>query len=182
MHGMMSTGGEPYALPIRNAWNGVWGEIPGAVMTGDGTLLNRETFNWAEWEPKVGSNDDALEMIRTVTALRRGPGRDFLVYGRMQRPARVDFELMSREHEGRRYEVPAVAHAAWQAPDGRFGIVLANWTTETQTVTIAEPRLGDRVAVHISGRTLERELLSVVDSRITVDLPCLNCMLMERGE
>ena len=182
MHGMMSTGGEPYALPIRNAWNCVWGEIPGAVMTGDGTLLNRETFNWAEWEPKVGSNDDALEMIRTVTALRRGPGRGFLVYGRMQRPARVEVELVGRDHDGHHYEVPAVAHAAWQAPDGRFGIVLANWTTETQTVTIAEPRLADRVAIHISGRTLERELLPVVDSQITVDLPCLNCLLMESRE
>ena len=77
--GMMSIGPEPFSLPIRNAWNGVLGEIPGAVMTGDGTLLNRETSNWAPWRPKVGNNDDALEMIRAVTAIERGPGRDFLV-------------------------------------------------------------------------------------------------------
>ena len=76
MHGMMGYGPEPYHLPIRNAYNGVLGEIPGAVMIGDGTLLNKNTGNWAPWEPRVGSDDDALEMIRTVTAMRRGPGRD----------------------------------------------------------------------------------------------------------
>jgi hypothetical protein len=153
MHGMMSTGGEPYALPIRNAWNGVLGEIPGAVMTGDGALLNRETFNWADWEPKVGSNEDSLAMIRTITAMRRGQGRDFLVYGRMQRPARVEgIEVLEWEHGGRHYAVPAVAHAAWQAPDGRHGVVLANWTTEERTVTVVDERLGANAIVHVFGR------------------------------
>jgi len=178
LHGMMSTGGEPFALPIRNAWNGVWGEIPGAVMTGDGALLNRETFNWAEWEPKIGSNDDCLEMVRTVTALRRGPGRDFLVYGRMARPARVETEVLSWEHNGRSYEVPAVADAAWQAPDGRFGIVLANWTTQTQTVTIIESRLGTRASVHVCGRTEEHKSQRIADGQLTVSLPELSCGLV----
>ena len=58
-------------------------------MIGDGTLLNKDTFNWAPWENPVGNNDDSLEMIRTATALRRGPGKDFLVFGRMQRPAKT---------------------------------------------------------------------------------------------
>ena len=180
LHGMMSTGGEPYALPIRNAWNGVWGEIPGAVMTGDGTLLNRETFNWAEWEPKVGSDRDSLEMIRTVTALRRGPGRDFLVYGRMARPAHAETELLNWEHDGRSYEVPAVAHAAWQAPDGRFGIVLANWTTQTQTVNIADQRLGAQASFHVYGPTEEHEGRRIADGQLMVSLPALSCGLVAR--
>jgi len=178
LHGMMSTGGEPYALPIRNAWNGVWGEIPGAVMTGDGALLNRETFNWAEWEPKLGSNDDSLEMIRTVTALRRGAGRDFLVYGRMQRPARVEVEVMNWQHDGRSYEVPAVAHAAWQAPDGRFGVVLANWTAEPRAVTITDPRLGQRAGIHICGPTQECEIRELSGGQLQADLPPLSCALV----
>ena len=180
LHGMMSTGAEPYALPIRNAWNGVWGEIPGAVLTGDGTLLNRETFNWAEWEPKVGSDRDCLEMIRTVTALRRGAGRDFLVYGRMERPARVETEVLNWEHSGRSYKVPAVAHAAWQAPDGRFGIVLANWTTQTQTATIVEPRLGAQASVHVCGRTEEHGSRRIADGQLTVSLPGLSCGLVAK--
>jgi hypothetical protein len=180
INGMMSTGSEPFKVPISTAWNCVWGEIPGAVITGDGTLLNRETFNWAEWEPKIGSNDDALEMIRTVTAMRRGPGRDFLLYGRMQRPGEVNAEVMSWEHNDRTHEVPAVADAAWQAPDGRFAIILANWTTETQAAAIADSRLGDRVTVNVCGPEQEQATHSVTDGKLTVSVPRLSCALVEK--
>jgi hypothetical protein len=182
MHGMMSTGGEPFALPIRNAWNAVLGQIPGAVMTGDGELLNRETFNWAPWEPKVGSNDDSLEMIRTVTAMRRGPGRSFLVYGRMQRPAEVEgLRTIEWEHGGRQYAVPALAHAAWQAPDGRHGVVLANWTAEEQRVTVHDARLGEAVAIHTCGREVSTATAAVTEARVPVTVPPLGCVLVRHG-
>jgi len=173
---MMSTGGEPYALPIRNAWNLVLGEIPGAVLTGDGTLLNRETFNWADWEPKVGSNDDSLQMLRTATQMRRGPGRDFLVLGRMLRPADVQCEVRTWEHGGKRYEVPAVAHAAWEAPDGRKALILANWTTEPRTVTIHDARLGD--AVQVSASDAETVTQSSSEGSLSVTVPKLGCVLV----
>lgn len=179
MHGMMSVGYEPYALPMRTAYNCVIGEIPGAVMTGDGTLLNRETFNWAEWEPKVGNNDDALEMIRTVTAMRRGPGRDFLVYGRMMRPARVEgIERIEWEWAGRRHSVDAVFHAAWQAPDGRPGIVLANWTAKDSTATIEDERLARPAKVHTCGQQMSTEAVEDLD-QLTVTIPALGVVLVE---
>ncbi len=179
MHGMMSTGAEPYHLPIANAWNGVLGEIPGAVMTGDGTLLNRDTFNWALWEPKVGSNDDGLEMMRTVTALRRGAGREFLVHGRMQRPAEVGgVETLCWDQDGRHYEVPAVAHAAWQAPDGRLGVVLANWTNEPRTVTVGDARLGSPVTIHSCGRETTTAEVAPGEHGVDVAVPPLGCVLL----
>lgn len=174
-HGMMSLGPEPVAIPARTAWEFVWGEIVGAVMIGDGTLLNRETSNWAEWEPRVGSNEDALEMMRTATALRRGAGRDFLVYGRMQRPAEVGgIEVREWEYEGRAHAVPAVAHCAWQAPDGRHAVALANWTTAPQTVMVQDARLGQSPVLHVCARTDAEQ--TVQDQ--TVTLPPLSCALL----
>jgi hypothetical protein len=173
-HGMMSYGPEPYAIEARTAWECVWGEIVGAVMTGDGTLLNRETGNWEEWEPKVGNNDNALEMLRTATALRRGAGRDFLVYGRMQRPAAVSCQLCEWEYNGRQHSVPAVAHCAWQAPDGRHGIALANWTIEPRTVTVKDARLGQSAVLHVCGRANEEQAAAGE----TLTLPPLSCALL----
>ncbi len=179
MHGMMSTGAEPHALPIRNAWNGVLGEIPGAVMIGDGTLLNRETFNWAEWEPKVGSNEDALEMIRTVTAMRRGPGRNFLVYGRMQRPAKVmGVDIVRWQWQSRQLEVPAVAHACWQAPNGQHGVVLANWTAENRFVRLSDPRLGAQATVHTCARSMAATPATMGEGTLDLVLPPLSCVLV----
>jgi len=178
MHGMMSTGPEPHSLPIRTAWLGVWGEIPGAVITGDGTLLNRDTFNWAPWEPKVGNNDHALEMIRVVTAMRRGHGRDFLVYGRMLRPASVECDTVAWETDGRSHAVPALAHAAWQAPDGRTAMALANWTAEERRVAVSDARLGDGVTMHVCARESASLQCDTQRGRLEVTLPALSCAIV----
>ena len=179
MHGMMGYGPEPYHLPIRNALNGVLGEIPGGVMIGDGTLLNKDTGNWADWQPPVGSDDDALEMIRTITAMRRGPGREFLVFGRMQPPASIDgIETICWQYDGRDREVPAVFHAAWQSPAEALGIAMANWTAGEQTVTTIDPRLGRQATVHIAGPTLTSDVIDITNAGVTVTLPPLACALV----
>ena len=179
IQGMMSVGPEPYSLPIRSAWNCVLGEIPGGVMTGNGTLLNRETGNWAPWQPKVGNNEDALEMIRTVTAMRRGQGRDFLVYGRMQHPAAVSgVHMVKWEKDGRKYSVPAIAHASWQAPNGRYGVVLANWTTESQSVGVSNARFGKSATVHVCGKKTEVSTVVADQDGFHVTLPPLSCELI----
>ena len=179
IQGGFGTGPEPYHLPIRNAYNAVIGEIPGAVMKGDGALLNKDTMNWAPWEPQVGSNEDAFEMLRTTTALRRGPAKDFLVYGRMCSPSSVaGIEVMRWHNGGKYHQIPAVFHAAWQAPDGRFGLVLANWTGKTQEVQVSEPRLGGEAIQHTSSQQMESKSFVANEQRIKISLPRLSCALV----
>ena len=152
-------------------------------MTGDGTLLNRDTGNWAHWTPKVGNNDDALEMLRCVTAMRRGPGRDFLVYGRMQHPASVaGVKMVKWEKDGRKYAVPAVAHASWQAPNGRYAVVLANWTTESCSVVVSGSRLGKSAALYVCGKKTEASTAVAAQDGFHVTLPPLACVLVANGE
>lgn len=179
LHGMMSIGPEPYSLPMRAAWNGVLGEIGGAVLTGDGTLLNRETGNWAPWTPKVGSEDDAFAMMRAASHIRGGVGREFLVYGRMERPAEVDAETITWLWDGRSHSAPAIAHAAWRAAAGGLGLVLANWTQEAQPVRVRDGRLGGEVTVHSYawGETATRQ--AVEDGTLELVLEPLSFALVE---
>ena len=74
---------------MRNAWNLVIGELPGGVLTPSGRLLDRDTVNWAPWDAPVEDADAGLAVLRHGLALRRGAGRDHLVFGRMERTARV---------------------------------------------------------------------------------------------
>jgi len=182
MHGMMSPAPEPYHLTIANAYNGVVGVIPGAVMIGDGTLLNKDSWNWAPWEPRIGSNDDSLEMIRTVSAIRRGVGKAFLVYGRMLTPLRVDsIRRIAWQTGSRNYQIDAVFHSAWCAVDGRLAVVLANWTADPQEVAVVDSRLGKRATLHIAGRTKEKRSVTVQDGRLPLTLPPLSFTLIECG-
>ena len=179
IQGGFGRGPEPYHMPTRNAYNLVVGEIPGAVMKGDGKLLNWDTGNWAPWEPDVGDNDDSLAMLASTAALRRGPAKDFLVFGRMQSPVKLNgVEIQRWQHGGTDHQIPAVFDGAWRAPDGRFGVVLANWTTSLQKVALVEPRLGARVVQHVShGQVTSTE--RYVDGSLAVVLPPLSCVLLE---
>lgn len=180
IQGGFGMGPEPYHLPIRNAYNLVVGEIPGAVMKSDGTLLNLDSADWAPWDVEAGSNDDAVEMLAATTALRRGPAADFLVYGRMMQPAQVgEVRTMRWQHDGKDHQIPAVFHAAWQAPDGRLGLVLANWTTETQEVAVSDSRLGPTVTQHGSARSLDSQTRQTSSGELSVTLPALSCTLLD---
>jgi hypothetical protein len=182
LQGGMGMGPEPHHLETRNACNAVLGQLPGAVLTGDGSLLNKDTGNWAPWKPKVGSDQAGLEMIRTTLALRRGPGRPFLVLGRMLRPAAVQgIATIVWERDGRAHRIPAVFHAAWQSPDGRFGLVLANWTSRPRTIRLADRRLGANWLEHRSGKTLTQQRRSGrrAGGRIAITVPARGCTLLE---
>ena len=181
LQGGMGMGPEPHHLPIRNACNAVLGEIPGAVMIGDGTLLNKDTGNWANWEPRVGSDDDAVAMLRSVTATRRGAGRDFLLFGRMLRDAEVEgIRTIAWEQNSRMHRIPAVFHAAWQAPDGRTGVVLSNWTGRPQKISLRDDRLGRRPVAHYSGRRLTSQTFMKARTGTTLEIivPPLGCALI----
>ena len=143
LQGMMGNAPEPYHLAIRSAANCVMGSIPGGVLVGDGTLLDKDTNNWANWEPRYENQDNAFAMIRSVLELRRGAGKEFLVFGRMIRPAQVDgIEAVEWEWRGRKNRIPSVFHSAWQTADGKPGVVLANWTDRERKVKVTDGRLG----------------------------------------
>ncbi len=176
IQGGFGMGPEPFHMPIRTAYNLVVGEIPGAVLTGDGRLLNYDTENWAPWEPYIGSNDDALASLRSATALRRGPARDWLVFGRMQRPLATEgIDLVIWEYNARVHRIPALYQRCWQAPDGRLGVVLANWGTIEREVTLRDARLAGTWQLHTSGQTLEAR-----EGALTATVPPLGAVLIHQ--
>jgi len=119
-------------------------------------------------------------MLRSTAALRRGRGRDYLVYGRMRRPAQVTgVRIVHWESNGQAHKIPAVFHSAWQSPQGRFGVVLANWTDEKQAVSIADARLGNQITTCVSEREINTAKSQVKQGAIAVSIPPLSCALLE---
>ena len=172
----------PYHVQLQSAGNLVMGQITGAILTGDGTLLNRGENNhwWAPWSPPVGNNDDGLAMLRCTTALRRGKAKDYLVYGRMLRPSEIaGIKIVHWESDGLVRNIAAVLHSAWQTPEGRFGIVLANWTNETQSVSISDARLGKQIVETISAQVVKTSARRSNPGKLPVTLPSLSCILLE---
>ncbi len=180
IQGSFGYGPDPYYTSTRNAYNFVTGAIPASILTGTGQLLNREGDPWAAWEPPMGNEDDTWEVFRTTTALRCGKAHDFLVYGRMERPANIDgIVTKSWLYKERENRIPAVFHSAWSSPNGRFGIVLANWTSEGQTVHIHDRRLGPRYVKTVSATEMASTTHTAGTAAVEVLLPPLSCVLLE---
>ncbi len=96
------------------------------------------------------SPDDAdpalLDLFLRASRLAAGSARRYLVGGRMLRPPSVDspaltfawldFDLVTGAFEVRQRSAPSVLGSAWQAADGRRGILIANLAGSAQSVTV----------------------------------------------
>jgi hypothetical protein len=97
----------------------------------------------------------------------------------MLAPARVEgIQTMRWQQGGRDHRIPAVFHAAWQSPDGRRAVALANWTSEAQSVAVVDERLGARVEMRTSAQTLELRVVQADRGVLTLSLPPLSCALV----
>ena len=84
--------------------------------------------------------------------------------------------MVSWEHEGRKYGVPAIFHATWQPPDGRVAVVLANWTGFPRVIGVKEPRLGNEIIAHCPGFAPGPMRVAVpAGGKICADLPPWSC-------
>jgi len=182
LQGMMGNAPEPYHLALRTAANCVLGGIPGGVLAGEGRLLDKDTNNWAPWEPYI-EESDYYGLIRAVSALRRGPGRDFLVFGRMMRPAEVtDVAKKTWRFEDRDNTLDTVFHTAWRSPGGKHGVVFANWTGEDQSCTVRDGRVlsgSARLGVFSAGSGENTRVYDKAGGSLRVDLPPYSCALVE---
>lgn len=120
-------------------------------------------------------------MIRTVTAMRRGPGREYLVLGRMMKPGRVEGAASVRwSSAGGRHAIPPVFHAAWQAPDGALAVVFANWTSRPRRVRVRDPRLGSSGVRHVVAKRSATGTWRAVAGAVVVTVPPLAMVLLEQ--
>ena len=88
-------------------------------------------YDWDQtWTRAVPDQAAIIDWAKRTAHFRAGVARDYLIYGRMLRPWKVSG--VSQRDFGAGKE-PAVASATWQAPDGRVGVVLANYADLPET-------------------------------------------------
>ena len=58
-------------------------------------------------------------------------------------------------------------------------MVLANWTNETQTVSISDARLGKQIMETISAQVVKTRARQSNPGKLPVTLPPLSCILLE---
>jgi len=125
-------------------------------------------YDWDQtWTRAVPDQAAFTDWTKRATHFRAGVARDYLVSGRMLRPWRVGGVS---QHDFGWGPEPVVLTATWQAPDGRIGVVLANYGDLPQSPRLELEGQGTKkVAIYLDGRRQEQ----------TVDLPRVLDLKME---
>jgi hypothetical protein len=122
------------------------------------------TYDWDQpWTRAIPDQGAIFDWAKRVNKLRTGLARDYLIYGRMLRPWAVT--NVSQRDFGWGME-PSVQSATWQAPDGRIGVVLANFADLGESPRVELKGQGNKkLSLYIDGQQSERkmQLPSVID-------------------
>ncbi|OGV73325.1 MAG: hypothetical protein A3K19_14330 [Lentisphaerae bacterium RIFOXYB12_FULL_65_16] len=86
-------------------------------------------------------------MLRNCNRTYAGAGREYLVFGKMLKPLKLDVPVRTLQL-GQKFgqtTVLAVSNSVWELPDGRKAVVLVNPETEAREITL--PGVGKTVTV-----------------------------------
>jgi hypothetical protein len=131
-------------------------------------------YDWDQpWTRAIPDQAALLDWAKRINRFRAGVARDYLIYGRMLRPWTVSG--VSERDFGWGKE-PSVESATWQAPDGRIGVVLANYVNLRESPRVELEGQGTKkLVLYLDDRREERdvELPSVVDVEMEPRSLCL---------
>ncbi|MGJ6981554.1 DUF6259 domain-containing protein [Aestuariimicrobium soli] len=165
-HSCFGLGPTTHWMAIKTAMACVLGDMPGAILSRDGRLQAYGGAMWPRWDEPPADQEAMLTLLGAVARLRRGAGRDFLVFGRMLADELIgDVDQVSWTDDRGPWTYPAVMQGAWVTPAGTRGVALCNWTREPRTVSVAERWLDGGVVILVGadgapsggpvGRTIE---------------------------
>jgi hypothetical protein len=131
-------------------------------------------YDWDQtWTRAIPDQAAILDWAKRGSHFRGGVARDYLVYGRMLRPWTVSG--VSQRDFGWGAE-PLVQSATWQAPDGRIGVVLANYGDLPESPRVELEGRGNRKLTIYLGeqkKEQETELPRAVDIKMEPRSLCL---------
>ncbi|HMD85179.1 MAG TPA: DUF6259 domain-containing protein [Terriglobia bacterium] len=131
-------------------------------------------YDWDQtWTRAVPDQAAFIDWTKRVSHFRAGVARNYLVYGRMLRPWTISG--VTRRDFGWGPE-PLVQSATWQAPDGRIGVVLANYGDLPESPRVELEGQGTKkITIYLDGQKndQEGELPRAVDIKMEPRSLCL---------
>ena len=131
-------------------------------------------YDWDQtWSRAIPDQNAILDWTKRLNAFRAGIASDYLIYGRMLRPWNV---TNVTERDFGWGKEPLAPSATWQTPDGRIGVVLANYSDLGESPRVELQGSGSKnVRLHIDAVKTERvvQLPTVIDVELEPRSICL---------
>lgn len=134
----------PYNLLQRLAYAFCAGDMFTIIIRDDGDMI----WDWdGAWDGVMPNQSHATALVRNLNAWRRHSGKDFLVYGRMERPLEISGDYpVPMYNKVAQKDIPfsSVFQCNWDYK-GRKAAFLVNYLPETQTISLVKKPKGARL-------------------------------------
>lgn len=169
----------PLNLHQRLAHGFVSGDALTAVIKGGGQIH----WEWSSqsWDDPGPNHASAAALIRNLNAWRRGAAHEYLIYGRMIKPAAIEgvYEVPMIRLDGGRLSLPSIFTSCWQAGT-RTMQLLVNYTEGAQTCTLACPGRGNTPATEYTRPDAAGQVFQIgADEKLALTLDALSAVMVE---
>jgi len=118
----------------RTAYAFAAGDLLSIVLSSQGRI----NWSWGgvTWDVEPPKQQPIITLTRNLNDFRKAH-RPFLQFGRMLKPlAKLDGEKWTAKMNHGEYELDAFCHSSWQAPDGSVALIVANFLTHEQKISV----------------------------------------------
>ena len=133
----------PMNIPQRLAYSFCAGDMLTVVIRGNGDMI----WGWGtKWEDETPDQGSIIQLVRNLNGWRTGPGKDFLVTGRMLKPLRFEGSVnnpMISIPGGHNINFPSVFTSNWQFGKERKAQFFVNYLLQEQEIKLDARGLND---------------------------------------
>jgi hypothetical protein len=165
----------PFNFLQRLAYSFCAGDMLTVILRGNGDMI----WDWGTaWETEIPDQGSIIELVNALNSWRLGTGKDYLVYGRMQKPlpfkGATNVPMITRPGK-RSIDFPSVFTSNWQSENGRKSQFFVNYLPGEQEITVDINSLRD---VKVFRSASEDEGTSVSGKELIMKLKPLSAIMV----
>jgi hypothetical protein len=144
-----------------------------------------------EWDYEVNPNYPTLGFLRNTCEAQRTYAREYLLYGEMLRPTKLDVPTIDVDYwkpggvpenfDMGTAEIPLVIHSVWRLANGKIGYVLVNWTGKDEEVTLAFYRTDAETAIVSGAGRTPVDQKAIAGGVLRLTIPARSVRLVEQS-
>jgi len=174
----------PFNVLQRTAYSFAAGDMLSVVLADGGQIH----WDWCTpWDVAKPDQESIIELIKNLNHWRTGTAEDYLRYGRMLKPFKIEgtFDVPMILFNGDQLHIPSLLTSLWESQGGRVAQVLVNYLPQVQEFNIVLPDSSEYKNVTIyrnpvkNSPDVKNEIIDISKKAVAGEIGPLSAIMIE---